>query len=161
MTSGKFVIGLFALGMVALAACSSSEETTPSPWIETSDDPTPTAVVSINNGQSRVVVHLSPNQGPGQTGSATLTSDGNTTIVEVVLSPTVAEAQPMHIHVGQCDEVGSVLHALENIVKGESVTTIAQPLSEILEQGALVNVHASYTDASNYTACGPLPKSLQ
>jgi hypothetical protein len=107
-----------------------------------------------------VVIHLSPTDGEGQTGMATLSSDSSTTTVEITVEPPTAEAQPIHIHTGVCTDVGAVLHALQNVVKGTSTTIIDSPLSEIVKNGALVNVHASYTDASTYTACGQLPNNL-
>jgi hypothetical protein len=81
--------------------------------------------------------------------------------VEVSISPPASEAQPMHIHAGVCTDVGTVLHALQNVVKGSSSTIINLSLEEIINDGALVNVHASYADASTYTACGQLPDELQ
>jgi hypothetical protein len=54
-----------------------------------------------------------------------------------------------------------VLHALQNVVKGNSTTIIELSLEEIINDGAMVNVHASYADASTYTACGQLPDELQ
>ncbi len=149
-----------ALAIFATTACASGSPATPSPWTVAPDQPTPTPVISFSNGVTRVVVYLSPVQGEGQIGTATLTSDGITTTVQIDVAPTTGELQPIHIHVGKCDDVGSVLHALQNVVNGKSVTTINRSLDEILTGEVLVNVHASYTDASNYTACGQLPAEL-
>ncbi|MBN4064208.1 hypothetical protein JYU04_00560 [Dehalococcoides mccartyi] len=107
-----------------------------------------------------MVIHLSPTEGEGQTGTATFISDSQTTTIEISIVPTASDAQPIHIHTGACVDVGPVLHALENVVRGSSTTIINLPINEILQHGALVNVHASYTNASTYTACGELPAEL-
>ncbi len=147
--------------IVAISACASEEPgAAVSPPTAASVSPTPTPLVSFSDGESRVVIHLSSVQGEGQTGTATFVSNGTTTIVEISIGPTSGEAQPIHIHAGICEDVGSVLHALQNVINGKSITTIDLSLSEIVAEGALVNVHASYADPSNYTACGKLPDEL-
>ena len=123
-------------------------------------EPTPTPVITSANGITTVIVHLSPEEGEGQVGSAKFVSDEQTTTVEVEVDPPFGEAQPIHIHTGVCDDVGSVLHALDNVIRGSSVTIINSPLSEIISHGVLVNVHASYTDPGTYTSCGKLPETL-
>ena len=157
LTRHKFAA--FVLALFAMAACGSEAEATQSPWISPSDEPTPTPAVSTSGEGTRVVVHLSPVDGEGQIGTATLTSDGVTTTVEIDVGPITGDAQPIHIHVGTCEDVGSVLHSLQNVVNGKSTTTVNRPLEKILAADTLVNVHASYADASNYTACAQLPSS--
>ena len=158
LTKYKYVA--VVLAVFAVSACASGDPATPSPSIDAPDEPTPTPAVSFSNGVTRIVIHLSSVQGEGQIGSATLTSDGTTTTVEIDVGPITGEAQPIHIHVGKCEDVGSVLHALQNVVNGKSMTTINLSLNEILTGDVLVNVHASYADLSNYTACGQLPAEL-
>lgn len=143
-----------------MTACASGAQATPSPWVIPPDGPTPTPAISSSDGVTRVAIHLSPVEGEGQIGSAILTSDGATTTVEIDIGPIIGEAQPIHIHVGTCGDVGSVLHALQNVINGKSMTTINLSLDEILTGDVLVNVHASYADSSNYTACGQLPTEL-
>ena len=144
----------------AISACATEVKATPSPWVDPPTEPTPTPDVSTSAGTTRVIIHLSPVQGEGQIGSAILTSDGAMTTVEIDVGPVTGEAQPIHIHTGQCDDVGSVLHSLQNVVNGKSMTTISMSLEEIIAGGTLVNVHASYAESSTYTACGQLPISL-
>ncbi len=138
-------------------ACSSDDGSQQDSAAPVEREPTPTPVITNENGLTKMVVHLSPTEGEGQVGTASFVSDGETTTVEVAIGPSATEAQPMHIHAGICTDVGPVLHALENVVRGSSSTVIQSPLKEILAAGALVNIHASYTDASTYTACGQLP----
>jgi citrate lyase gamma subunit len=117
-------------------------------------------VVTLVNGVTRVVIHLSPTEGEGQIGTAVFNSVGDSTTVEISVEPQTTDAQPIHIHSGICTDVGAVRHALQNVVRGSSVTVIDLSLKEIISDGALVNVHESYTHASNYTACGQIPLDL-
>ena len=149
----RYKLVTVVLAIFAISACASGDPATPSPSIDAPDEPTPTPVVSSSNGVTRIVVHLSSVQGEGQIGSATLTSGGTSTTVEIDVGPTTSEAQPIHIHVGKCEDVGSVVHALQNVVNGKSMTIINLSLDEILTGDTLVNVHASCADPSNYTAC--------
>lgn len=142
---------------IALFACAEEVTTDDSAVTDTVRTATPTPAINTLNGVTTVTVHLSPTEGDGQTGTATFESDGSKTTVEISISPQFAEAQPIHIHAGICTDVGTVLHALQNVVKGTSTTVIDLPIEEIMTSDALVNVHASYTDASTYTACGQIP----
>jgi hypothetical protein len=146
--------------ILALASCASETASDTSNLVGASSEPTPTAVVSLVNGVTRVVIHLSPTEGEGQIGSAVFSSEGDSTTVEISVEPQTTEAQPIHIHSGVCTDVGAVRHSLQNVVRGSSVTVIALSLKEIIGDGALVNVHESYTHASNYTACGQIPLEL-
>ena len=134
--------------------------TEPGAVVEGSTEPTSTPVISTINGVTNVVIHLSPAEGEAQVGTATFISTGSATTVEISIEPPSAEAQPIHVHSGICTEAGAVRHALQNVVKGGSTTIINLPLAEIVGDGALVNVHTSYSDPSNYTSCGQLPTSL-
>jgi len=157
----SFIIPVLLVVAVFSTACSSSESTDSVADIATRNEPTPTPVITLENGITHVVVHLSPTEGEGQIGTAVFVSDdSSTTSVEVSITPSSTEAQPIHLHSGICTDVGPVLHALQNVVKGSSLTVIDKPLNEIIKDGALVNVHASYTNAATYTACGMLPVEL-
>ena len=98
-----------------------------------------------------MVTNLSWAEGEGQVGTATFSSNGSATTVEISIEPPSAEAQPIHVHSGICTEAGAVRHALQNVVKGSSTTIIDLPLAEIVSDGAPGNVH---------TSCGQLPTSL-
>ena len=97
-------------------SCTSEEPSSPSTSVAGIQAPSPTPDISIVNGITHVVIHLSPTEGEGQVGTATFSTDGTTTTVEVSISPPASEAQPMHIHAGVCTDVGTVLHALQNEV---------------------------------------------
>ncbi|NQW20902.1 MAG: hypothetical protein HQ477_09340 [Chloroflexi bacterium] len=161
-TSNPYLLSMAiaVIAVLAVISCSSTKPDEIKPVVDVIREPTPTPVVTKENGLTRVVVHLSPTDGEGQFGTATLASNVSTTTIKISIKPPAVEAQPIHIHSGECTDVGPVLHALQNVVKGYSVTIINIPLTEIVKDGALVNIHASYSDASNYTACGQLPYEL-
>ena len=154
------MIAVMTLLFVLVISCAAEETPDTGTVGNVERDPTPTPVITNENGITRVVVNLSPTDGEGQFGTATFVSDANTTTIEISVSPSSDAAQPIHIHSGVCTDVGPVLHSLQNVVKGSSITLIDSALTEIITHGALVNVHASYADASNYTACGQLPDEL-
>jgi hypothetical protein len=143
-----------------LVSCSSEGTDTEEVEPVATRQPTPTPVITQTEDSMRVVIHLSPTEGDGQVGSATFVSSGSSTTVEISVEPSTTEAQPIHIHAGTCSDVGAVIHALQNVVKGHSKTTIDVPIDQIASGGVLVNVHESYSNPSNYTACGQLPEEF-
>lgn len=152
---------LAALGFLALAifvGCSAESDTTDEKAGHKQKEPTPTPIVTTEDGKTKVIIHLSPLESSGQTGTAIFTANElSETLIEISVDPPFAEAQPIHLHSGTCADIGPVLHALQNVVRGSSTTVIAEPLHEISTTGAIVNVHESYLNASNYTSCGKLP----
>jgi hypothetical protein len=150
------VLGIFVL--VIVTACTSDSDEANEQSVAAKQEPTPTPMITVEDGITTVVIHLSPLESLGQTGTAVFTArDSSETLVEVSVEPPFAEAQPIHLHSGTCGDIGPVLHALQNVVRGSSTTVIAEPLHEISATGAIVNVHESYLNASNYTSCGKLP----
>ncbi|MCZ6539515.1 MAG: hypothetical protein O6922_06785 [Chloroflexi bacterium] len=158
LSGNKFAA--IVLVIFALMACESGGQATPTPSVGGPSETTPIPVITSADGITRIVVHLSAVHGDGQIGSAILVADGANTTVEIDVGPITGEAQPIHLHTGTCEDVGSVVHALQNVVNGKSNTTLDLTLEEILAGAALVNVHASYADLSTYTACGQLPAEL-
>ncbi len=109
-------------------------------------------------GQS-VSVALDELNASGQSGTATLTSIGDTTIVELTLTTGSLETELVHIHTGQCGEsLAGVAHPLTNFVDGSgaSVTTVDASLASLLTGGFAINSHESGNPAT-YTACGNIP----
>ncbi|MBC8452845.1 MAG: hypothetical protein H8D69_00065 [Chloroflexi bacterium] len=151
---------LIAIAAIGFASCSTEESSTDAVEAEQPRQPTPTPVITQTEGVTQVVIHLSPTEGQGQLGTATFVSGGQNTSVEISVEPSTSEAQPIHIHSGVCTDVGAVIHALQNVVKGHSLTVIDLPIEQVFSGNVLVNVHESYANASNYTACGQLPEEL-
>ena len=113
----------------------------------------------MNQGGSQpVVVALSAQNNSGMNGTATLTSMGGSTLVELALTGATTDiVQPAHIHTGSCATIGGVVYPLEFPVNGVSATTLNVSLEAILAQLPLaLNVHKSVEEASVYVACGDL-----
>ena len=104
--------------------------------------------------QQSVTVQLAQQNNSGQSGTAVLTADGNTTRVVLDLANSPAGPQPAHIHTGACPDVGGVVYPLEFPQNGKSTSTINQPLSALQTGSFAINVHKSPQESSIYVACG-------
>jgi hypothetical protein len=105
-----------------------------------------------------VTIELQEQSASGQTGTATLTADGQrTTRVLLELENGTADPQPAHIHPGGCADLDPTpKHALENVVDGRSETVVQAPLSELTGGGLAINVHESVAEVQTYVACGDI-----
>jgi len=103
---------------------------------------------------------LSPQNNSGQQGKAVLSSvDNKTKVVLTISGGPAGVAQPAHIHLNSCANIGSVKYPLNPVVNGQSETILNVSLGEILDQLPLaINVHKSAAQASIYVACGDLKK---
>lgn len=105
-----------------------------------------------------VIVTLSEQNKSGEVGTATLSEvDGK---VKVILNLTGAPkdiAQPAHIHVGACPDVGAVKYPLTSPVDGMSETMLDVTLAQLKGELPLgINVHKSAEEAKLYVSCGDL-----
>lgn len=111
-------------------------------------------------GDGAVSVDIAEQNGSGESGTATLTADGEQTVVVIELTGGPADTpQPAHIHSGACPEVGDVVYPLTNVEGGASETTVAAPLADLQATAYAINVHESEEAIQNYVACGDLPSS--
>ena len=109
------------------------------------------------SGSGEVTVDLSEQNGSGESGTATLTADGEKTQVVIALDNPPAAPQPAHIHKGSCKELDPTpAYGLENVVGGDSTTTVDEPLDELREEDYAINVHKSAADLKTYVACGDI-----
>ncbi len=106
-----------------------------------------------------VTVELSEEAGSGQTGTATLTADGEQTrvVIEIDGDP-VSESQPAHIHEGSCgDDLNpEPLYGLPNVADGTSDTTVDVSLDTLTNSDYAINLHMSDEDLETYTSCGDI-----
>ncbi|MBA3433381.1 MAG: hypothetical protein H0U08_04735 [Actinobacteria bacterium] len=106
-----------------------------------------------------VTVELSEEAGSGQTGTATLTADGEQTrvVIEIDGDP-VSESQPAHIHEGSCgDDLNpEPLYGLPNVADGTSDTTVDVSLDTLTSSDYAINLHMSDEDLETYTSCGDI-----
>lgn len=106
----------------------------------------------------RWVAPLYAENGSSESGSAMLVAVGNQTKVTVrVGNEPAGVSQPSHIHVGSCPGVGPIIYPLNDIVKGQSVTTLNVRLSDLQKMGPLaVNVHKSAAQMGVFVSCANL-----
>ena len=107
-------------------------------------------------GGDEVTVALSETADSGQSGTATLTADGEQTkvVVEIDGDP-VSESQPAHIHEGTCDDLTpEPAFGLPNVTDGTSETTVDVSLDTLTSGTYAINLHMSDEDLTTYTSCG-------
>ena len=101
-------------------------------------------------------IRLLPQNGSGETGTATLLDGANGLIVKLRLANTTADVQPAHIHKGTCDKLDpKPTYPLTTVRNGMSETTIKDVTLAQLEKAPFaINVHKSTTEIPTYVACG-------
>jgi hypothetical protein len=105
-----------------------------------------------------VTVTLGEQNGSGQNGTATLTANGDTTMVMVTVSGGSSTPQPAHIHPGTCANLNpKPIYPLTSLVNGTSETTVPVSLSELVNGEFAINIHKSGPEASVYVSCGDIP----
>jgi len=140
MRKFSLLITILALGLVvfALAGCGSDDDD------EASGD--------------EVTVELSEVDGSVQTGTATLTSEGEMTLVSIQIDgDPVSESQPAHIHEGSCgDELNpEPLYGLPNVADGSSEASVEASVDTLTgDDDYAINLHMSDDDLETYTSCG-------
>jgi hypothetical protein len=109
-------------------------------------------------GGESLVVELTPENGSGQSGRATLTPVGADR-TRVVLSLTRAPAvpQPSHIHSGRCGDMGDPVAALESLEGGKAETTVDLSLADLQTGDLVVHAHKSDAEYEVSVACGEIP----
>lgn len=105
-----------------------------------------------------VMVTLTEENDSGESGTATLAEvDGKVVVIVKTTGSVAGVAQPAHIHVGKCPEVGAVKYPLTNVINGMSETTLDTTLAQLKAELPLgINVHKSQAEAKIYTSCGDL-----
>ena len=107
------------------------------------------------SGSDEVVVDLAEQNGSGESGTATLTTDGEKTKVVIALENPSTAPQPAHIHKGSCKELDPTpAYGLENVVDGASTTVVDEALEELRDADYAINVHKSASQLDVYVACG-------
>jgi hypothetical protein len=116
-------------------------------------------VASLALAADSVTVKLSPQNNSAESGTATLTKEGDNQ-TKVVLSITGAPSgvnQPVHIHKGTCDKLDpKPAFPLSPVVNGKSETTVKASLDNLEKGGYAINGHKSAQEASTYVFCGSI-----
>lgn len=103
-----------------------------------------------------VTVKLEAQNNSGQNGVATLLPEGDKTkvVIEIPNMP-AGVAQPVHIHLGSCDNLDKAPKwNLEAVMGGRSVTVVPVSLDTILKDRTAINVHKSAAEPQIYVSCG-------
>lgn len=117
------------------------------------------APAALAADDAAVKVPIKAQNNSGETGTATLTADGNKTRVEIALSGAPATAQPAHVHDGSCAKIDpKPKYPLTSVVNGKSTTTLDVPLAQLSGGNLAINVHKSAAELTAYVACGDIPK---
>jgi len=107
-----------------------------------------------------VELHFTAMNGSGETGVAILTPQGDKTLVELKMNGAPADPQPAHFHTGSCDNYAPrPLYPLRAVVKGNTVTTIDQPIDKLLAGDLVINVHKSFDDIATIVSCAVAKRS--
>jgi len=107
-----------------------------------------------------LTIKLDAQNNSGQSGTATLTPEGDQTkvVVEMMNAP-AGVAQPMHIHLGTCANLDKVPKwKLEALKDGKSTTMVPASLATIMKDKTAINVHKSVAEIQVYVACGDIAK---
>jgi Cu/Zn superoxide dismutase len=147
----KFILSTVALAALVLGA------TAQSPMPEMSG-------MNMGGTMSKaapVQVRLEPQNGSGETGTATLMDGTNGLIVRVRTSGGGTVAQPIHIHKGTCATLDpKPAYPLKTLTDGQSETTVPKVTIAQLEKSPYaINVHKSTSDIQTYVACGNIAKA--
>jgi len=106
-------------------------------------------------GDNSVTVQLSEQNGSGESGTATLTAEGDKTRVVVDIANGMSAPQPAHIHEGSCANLNpQPKYPLQNVVNGKSTSTVSASLDDLKNEAYAVNVHKSESDLKTYVSCG-------
>ena len=109
------------------------------------------------SGQS-TTVQLNPQNNSGESGTATLTAQGNQTHVVINLNGAPPSAQPAHIHQGTCANLNpKPQYPLNDVTNGKSDTTVNASLASLMNGNSAINVHKSAAEIQTYVACGDIP----
>ena len=89
---------------------------------------------------------------------AVLSPAGDQTNVAITLTDALSDGpNPVHIHSGSCDNLGSVKYSLTDVVNGASVTILDLALQDLMADLPLaINVHKSAEELNVYLACADL-----
>jgi hypothetical protein len=102
-------------------------------------------------------VKLEPQSSSGQTGTATLTRQGDKQTKVVLNVKGGSGSQPVHIHKGTCANLDpKPAFPLSPVVDGKSETVVNASLDDLEKGGFAINGHKSAQEAKTYVFCGDI-----
>ncbi len=109
------------------------------------------------SAQDALTIDLDERNGSGVSGTATLTPDGDSTIVRLEVEGPVGD-NPVNIMAGTCLDFEALpLFELDDVdANGVSESTIDISLDDLTADDHVINVHASATNLGTIFACGAI-----
>jgi Cu/Zn superoxide dismutase len=117
------------------------------------------AIASSAPAADSTTVKLAPSNNSGESGTATLTKQGDkqTKVVVAVTGAPAGAPQPMHIHKGTCAKLDAKpAYPLSPVVDGKSETVVAASLDDLEKGDYAINGHKSAKEVSTYVFCGDI-----
>ena len=112
------------------------------------------------SAEDALTLTLADQAGSGQSGTATLTADGDErTRLVVELSNPPGPSQPSHVHSGTCDDIGAVVAPLESVDGGSAESVVPMSLKELRRGDLIVHAHKSEAESKVSVACAEIPKA--
>ena len=117
-------------------------------------------LVACGSGDEELVLDMTGTGASQQSGTVTLRATGDQIEVVLELTPGSPEndPQPVHIHFGNCVQLGAIHYPLNDVIEGKSTTIVDTRLSTIRDGEHAINVHNSFTEIRLYSSCGEVPE---
>ena len=153
---GIVVLAVIFLGYMMFFNKEKSSPTSNAPKVTASPSASTSAIPSAS--ASEVLINLAEENESSESGTATLTeANGKVKVTLKLVGAPKDVAQPAHIHVGACPEVGAVKYPLNSPVNGMSETVLDTTFAKLKTELPLgINVHKSATESKVYVSCGDL-----
>jgi len=105
-----------------------------------------------------ITIAMKPLNDSGESGTATLTQEGDGVKIVVSLKGAPSAAQPTHIHIGTCGNIKAAPeYGLVSLTDGSSTSTVKGiTIDQLLAGKYAINVHKSADDLGTYVACGDI-----
>ena len=141
--------------VVALTACTGQSQSTSSS--ATSSPGAMSGQPTAGQGDT-MTIQIKPQNGSGESGTATLTRLGSKTRVVIgIKGENTTGDQPAHVHKGTCAKLDpKPAYPLKNVVLGKSNTVIDASFDELTATPMAINVHESAKNLGRYVACGDI-----
>ena len=126
----------------------------------------PSSDNNAGNSAKNQKIDLAAQNNSKESGSAEISAEDGKTKVVLNLSGAPSNiAQPAHIHIGTCANIGAIRYPLSFPINGKSETILDISYDQLLNQGPLaINVHKSAAEINTNYACGDIssnPNSSQ
>ena len=155
---------LLTLGVaLAVAGCGSDDASDATTGLTDTEGLTETLADATEELPDAIELPLQERDDSGITGNVELsgTTEGQLE-VEIELDGSEGGPHPAHIHRGSCDDLDpNPEFPLEDVVDGESKTTLDLSLGDLVLDEYAVNVHESPENLDTYVACADLRNGLR